>query len=586
MKYSEDLENGRDAKKPLLQNAKGRNRGVGEMFKGSAATAIFCTLIVALGPVQFGFTVLQILILETFSFFCISDLLIAALVGILCTPFGWAKWNGNWLFVNVIGSAEYSSLMHLGVNCHVIMSSEFRSEMHTGVCVLYMSYLQHHQNGYSSPAEDGIIKDLKLTVSQYSLFGSLSNVGAMVGAIASGQIADYIGRKGNSSLLYVGRLLAGFGVGIISFAVPVYIAEIAPKHLRGALGTVNQLSVTIGIMLAYLFGLFVAWRPLAIIGVVPCGLLILGLFFIPESPRWLAKIGKETDFEASLQTLRGYSADVSTEEAEIKSAVETSNQQASIRFSELRERRYALPLTIGIGLLLLQQLSGINGIMFYSTSIFKSAGECYPYCYFSFVIREYSTGISSGNAATLALGAIQVVMTAVTGWLMDKAGRRLLLMISSGGMAICLFLVGLAFFLKNHISGAAHYDTFFSVLALTSLLVYIISFSLGMGAIPWIIMSEILPVNVKGVAGSIATLANWSSSWAVTMTINLLLEWSSAGSDLQLDIGFQSKKDTSYLFAGTFWIYAAVAIFTLIFVALWVPETKGRALEEIQSSFR
>lgn len=388
----------------------------------------------------------------------------------------------------------------------------------------------------------------------------------MVGAIVSGQIADYIGRKGalivaaipniagwliiafakNAAFLYAGRLLTGFGVGVISFTVPVYIAEIAPKHLRGSLGTVNQLSVTVGIMLAYLFGLFVSWRLLAILGVVPCALLIIGLFVIPESPRWLAKIGKETDFESSLRALRGPDADVSVEESEIKIAVETNYRQRGVKASDLLQQRYALPLTIGIGLLLLQQLSGINGIMFYSTYIFKSAG------------------VSSSKVATLGLGAIQVVMTAFAAWLMDKAGRRLLLLISSGGTAICLFLVGLAFFLKNHVSGGSH-ETGYSVLALTGVLVYIIAFSLGMGAVPWIIMSEILPVNVKGVGGSIATLTNWLTSFLVTMTINLLLEWSSSG---------------------TFWIYALVAAFTFVFVALWVPETKGRTLEEIQFSFQ
>eukprot|EP00252_Welwitschia_mirabilis_P003630 TRINITY_DN13693_c0_g1_i4.p1 TRINITY_DN13693_c0_g1~~TRINITY_DN13693_c0_g1_i4.p1 ORF type:complete len:185 (-),score=20.47 TRINITY_DN13693_c0_g1_i4:329-883(-) len=184
--------------------------------------------------------------------------------------------------------------------------------------------------------------------------------------------------------------------------------------------------------------------------------------------------------------------------------------------------------------------------MFYGTSIFKSVG------------------VSSSKAVNFILGAIQVAMTAFTAWLMDRAGRRLLLMTSSGIMATCLILVGLSFYSEAHMQGHAP-ETFFSTLAVVALLVYIIGFSLGMGAIPWIIMSEILPAKIKDFAGSVATLANWLSSFAVTATFNLLMDWSSSG---------------------TFWIYAAVCIIMFAFVLLGLPETKGRSLEEIQSSFQ
>ncbi|PPS17870.1 hypothetical protein GOBAR_AA02676 [Gossypium barbadense] len=371
-------------------------------------------------------------------------------------------------------------------------------------------------SGYSSPTQSAIIEDLGLTVSESLMIAAIPNI---IGWLAISFARD-------SSFLYMGRLLEGFGVGIISYTVPVYIAEIAPQNLRGSLGSVNQLSVTLGIMLAYLLGLFVEWRILAVLGILPCTILIPGLFFIPESPRWLAKMGMTEDFETSLQVLRGFDADISIEVNEIKRSVASTTRRTTIRFADLKERRYWFPLMVGIGLLMLQQLCGINGVLFYSSTIFEAAG------------------VKSSNAATFGVGAIQV---------------------SSFGMTLSLLVVAASFFLKDVVSSDSSVYSIMGILSVVGVVAMVVTFSLGMGAIPWIIMSEILPINIKGLAGSIATLSNWFFAWVVTMTANLLLDWSSGG---------------------TFTIYMMVSAFTIVFVTLWVPETKGRTLEEIQWSFR
>ncbi|KAF3643306.1 Sugar transporter ERD6-like 4 [Capsicum annuum] len=370
--------------------------------------------------------------------------------------------------------------------------------------------------GYTSPTQIEITKDLKLTVSETLMIAAIPNI---IGWLA------------------------------ISFAkVPVYIAEIAPQNLRGGLGSVNQLSVTIGIMLAYLLGLFVNWRVLAVLGALPCLALIPGLFFIPESPRWLAKMGLTEDFETSLQVLRGFEADITNEVNEIKRSVASStNRRTAMRFADLKHRRYWLPLMVGIVLLILQQCGGINGVIFYSGNIFLSAG------------------ISSSNAATFGVGAIQVVATAVATWLVDKTGRRILLIVSSAGMAVSLLIVAASFYLKGYVSEDSGLYGILGIVSVVGVVFMIISFSLGMGPIPWLIMSEILPIKIKGLAGSTATLANWLFSWVITVTAPLLMAWSSGG---------------------TFTIYMVMCAFTVAFVAIFVPETKGRTLEEIQSSFR
>ncbi|XP_010912097.1 sugar transporter ERD6-like 5 isoform X1 [Elaeis guineensis] len=415
--------------------------------------------------------------------------------------------------------------------------------------------------GYSSPAESGIIQDLNLSLPEYSLFGSILTIGAMVGAILSGHIADLMGRKYAMALsdlfcivgwlsifltkelwwLDLGRLLIGFGIGLLSYVVPVYIAEITPKNIRGGFGSVNQLMICCGVSLAFLLGAALTWRPLAVIGIIPCLLQLLGLLFIPESPRWLAKVGHHDKFEAALQSLRGKDTDISQEAEEIKEFTESLQSLPQARMLDLFQKKYLHSVIVGVGLMVFQQFTGVNAVCFYASQIFVSAG------------------FSSGNTGTIAMVIVQVPMTALGVFLLDKSGRRPILMVSAAGTCVGCFLVAMSFSLQEH-----EWPKEINIaLALTGMLVFTGSFSLGLGAIPWVIMSEIFPINMKGSAGSLVTLVNWLGSWIISYTFNFLITWSSAG---------------------TFFLFASICGLTVLFVERLVPETKGRTLEEIQAS--
>ncbi|XP_031261560.1 sugar transporter ESL1-like isoform X1 [Pistacia vera] len=412
--------------------------------------------------------------------------------------------------------------------------------------------------GYSSPAESGIMEDLGLSVAAYSVFGSIMTVGGMIGAILSGRIADILGRRvamlfsdifctfgwfaiafGKDVLwLDLGRLSIGFGIGLISYVVPVYIAEITTKDLRGVFTAFSHLMNTCGFSLVYMVGNDISWRTLALVGAIPCLLQIVTLFFIPESPRWLVKVGREKEFETTLQRLRGEISDISQEAADIRDNLETFHQGSGARFSELFQRRYANSLIIGVGLMFLQQLAGVSGMAYYAASIFEKAG--------------ISTSLGSTIVSITAIPA-----TVVGVLLMDKAGRRPLLLFSVAGLCICFFVMGLAFCFQE----IPHMEELTPILVLVSLVGASVANSVGMSGIPWVIMSEIFPMNVKAAAGSLVTFVCWSCSWVMTYTFNFMMEWSSAG---------------------TFFIFSGVNLATVIFIAKMVPETKGRTLEEIQ----
>ncbi|GKA96015.1 sugar transporter ERD6-like protein 7 [Tanacetum coccineum] len=408
--------------------------------------------------------------------------------------------------------------------------------------------------GYSSPTQSAILEELNLSLAEYSLFGSILTFGAMIGAIASGPMADFFGRKGALRIstafctagwlaiyfaqgpvpLDIGRLSTGFGMGVFSYV----------------------LMICTGVSVAFIIGTVLTWRTLAltgtvrikppmnsgdmVAGLIPCAVLLVGLFFVPESPRWLAKIGKQKEFEAALRKLRGKDADVSAEADEIQDYIETLQKLPKAKIFDLFQRRYLRSVTIGVGLMVCQQFGGINGICFYTSSIFESAG--FP-----------------ADIGTIIYAILQVIITALNALFVDKAGRKPLLLVSGAGLVMGCLLAAISFYLKTYEIGLAAAPA----LAVTGILLYIASFSAGMGAVPWIIMSEIFPINIKGAAGSLATLTNWFGAWAVSFTFNFLLSWSSYG---------------------TFLVYAAINLAGILFIIVMVPETKGRTLEQIQAA--
>ncbi|ONH93709.1 hypothetical protein PRUPE_8G248600 [Prunus persica] len=381
--------------------------------------------------------------------------------------------------------------------------------------------------GYSSPTQSAIREDLSLSLAEYSVFGSILTFGAMIGAITIGPITDLLGRKGALRVssafcvagwlaiyfskeawsLDIGRLANGYGMGAFSYVVPVFIAEIAPKNLRGRLTAINQLMICCGVSVSFIIG---------------------------------AKKGRHKEFEVALQKLRGKDADVSHEAAEIQDYIETLDRLPKAKLLDLFQRRYSRSVIIGVGLMVCQQFGGINGVCFYVSDIFDQAGF-------------------SSSIGTITYAILQVVVTGIGAAVMDKAGRKPLILVSASGVVLGCLLTAVSFFLKVHELAL----TATPILAVTGILVYIGSFSIGMGAVPWVVMSEIFPINIKGQAGSLATLVNWFGAWLCSYTFNYLMSWSSYG---------------------TFILYAAINALAILFVILMVPETKGRTLEQIQGA--
>ncbi|XP_074268829.1 sugar transporter ERD6-like 16 [Silene latifolia] len=415
--------------------------------------------------------------------------------------------------------------------------------------------------GFTAPDQEAIIADLDLSVAEFSLFGSILSIGATIGAITSGNVGDFLGRKramGLSSIICLigwlaiffskgpisldaGRFLTGWGIGIFSYVVPVYVSEIAPTSIRGGLTTLNQLMIVLGISFTMLLGIAISWRGLALHGMLPCIIMLLGLLIIPESPRWLAKVGDREECEKSLSKLRGKDAHISYEIAQIQESLDIVQHLPKAGIMDLFQKRYIRSVIISVGLMAFQQCGGVNGIGFYASEIFLAAGN------------------SSAKVGVALYAFIQIPINIMTSFLIDKTGRRPLILFATSGVTFACLLTGTCFLLKDHQILVEWVPS----LVVFGVVFFISSFSSGYGAIPWVIMSEMFPLHVKGVAGSLVNLVHWVLAWLLTYTFNFLFVWSPAG---------------------TFFVYAAFNVGAIIFIVMLMPETKGKTLEEIQAS--
>jgi sugar porter (SP) family MFS transporter len=392
-------------------------------------------------------------------------------------------------------------------------------------------------------------------------------VGAVTGAIAGGPLSDRLGRRPvvllaaiifavgaiaaalapNVLILIFARFILGLGVGLASLIVPLYIAEIAPPDTRGALVSLNQLMITIGILLSYIVGVaftpIEGWRYMFAVAVIPALILGIGMFTLPESPRWLVKNGK-LDKARSVLLLSRVEADVETEMQQMEEIERIERQQAQVSYKELLAPWIRPALIVGVGLAIFQQITGINTVIYYAPTILEKVG--------------FSAG-GAIAATALGVGAVNVGFTILAVYIVDRVGRRPLLLIGLIGMIVSLGLLGVVFSL-GATSGAA------GLLATICLALYIASFAISLGPIFWLMISEIYPLNMRGSAMSIAALCNWGSNFIVALIFPVLL--------------------ATFGGAGSFWLFAVLGIVAWIFVYFMVPETKGRTLEEIEADLR
>ena len=426
--------------------------------------------------------------------------------------------------------------------------------------------------GYDTAVVSGAIgflqKHFQLSADLTGWAASSLLVGCMVGAVLGGPLGDYLGRK--PSLVLCGVLFAisslasamphtlsqfawarfagGISIGAASMLSPLYIAEISPERVRGTLVALYQLAIVVGILVVFFVNLEIqrlgdeawnvstGWRWMFASLTIPSLLFVIMMMLVPESPRWLMKVGRTAEARAVLARVGGSE----NADREVRQIEETLRQEEG-RWSELLTSGYSRALLIGIMLAVFGQFSGINAIMYYAPEIFKSAGA----------------GTDSAFMQTVVVGLVNLAFTFVAIGFVDRAGRRPLLIIGTLVQVISLTATGYLLHVKAD-----------GLVLLISILAFVGAFAVAMGPIPWIVNSEIFPTKLRGRTMSVAIVMLWLADFIVTQTFPMLRESPAIGP------------------AKTFWTYAAFSLASMVFVIFMVPETKGRTLEEIEASWR
>ncbi|MGH9612956.1 MAG: sugar porter family MFS transporter [Bryobacteraceae bacterium] len=405
--------------------------------------------------------------------------------------------------------------------------------------------------------------EFRLNDFQVELVAGILLVGCIGGAGVAGYVSDRLGRRRAlivSAIVFalasigsaiprgltdlaLARLAAGVAIGLASVLGPMYIAEVAPPHIRGRLVTINQLAIVSGILMAYYVNWLLAaggsgnWRWMFATAAVPSIAFWLGLLGIPESPRWLARKRDDGDALKVLERVVG-PAEARLELKEIHASIA---QESAFTLADLFRSGLRRPVMLAIVLAALSQVTGINTIIYYG----------------SILLREHAgQSASSAIGANVLIGVINFGGTIVAMFTIDRIGRRALLLFGSAGMAVSLGALGLAFHSRS--------QPFSVILGL--ILAYVFCFAVSLGPGVWVYISEMFPNTVRGRAMSIGTMSVWIACLAVTLTFLTLVQ--------------------ALTTAGAFWFYGAICAVTFVFVYRALPETKGQTLEEIQEFWK